>query len=154
MYVLTNMYSFTQVDMLVSRLSEKLVYHIMKFIGAEIEATRHLGFYAQWSHCVMMHHSLWIKRKWKELLPVLNQMQKALNQKVTDLSEICDRNKLTMDFLFTMASMKKSRAVIKSSVVDAMEEEDEDDDDATGLDHEDLPVNMHGLQSKWSDDEE
>ena len=71
---------FSQIDLLSSRLSEKLVLHVLKFVGAEIESSKHIGFYAQWSHFILMHHGLWIRRKWKELLPVLNQLQKGRRQ--------------------------------------------------------------------------
>ena len=75
-----HLYFFPQIDLLSSRLSEKLVLHVLKFVGAEIESSKHIGFYAQWSHFILMHHGLWIRRKWKELLPVLNQLQKGIHQ--------------------------------------------------------------------------
>jgi hypothetical protein len=78
-YVCTFIF-FPQIDLLSSRLSEKLVLHVLKFVGAEIESSKHIGFYAQWSHFILMHHGLWIRRKWKELLPVLNQLQKGMHQ--------------------------------------------------------------------------
>ena len=93
--------------MLTTQLSEKLVSHVLKFIGGEIETTRHLGFYAKWSHCILMHHGLWIRRRWKDLLPILNQLHKSLTTKSQELSEVCDRNVQSIDFLLRMATVKK-----------------------------------------------
>ena len=92
-----------QVDLLSSQMSEKLVFHILKFVGGEIEKTRHIGYYANWGHSLMMHHGLWIKRRWREFLPLLNQLQKGLSTKSSDLSEVCDRNSQTVDFLIKLA---------------------------------------------------
>ena len=95
----------------------------------------------------MMHHSLWIKRKWKELLPVLNQLQKSLTQKAVDLSDVCDRNLLSIDFLLTMATVRKTKKTSSVMVV----EDDEEDADAILIDNE--PI-VGDLQSKWSEDED
>ena len=101
------MFCFKKVDLLTTQLSEKLVSHVLKFIGGEIETTRHLGFYAKWSHCILMHHGLWIRRRWKDLLPILNQLHKSLTTKSQELSEVCDRNLQSIDFLLRMATVKK-----------------------------------------------
>lgn len=139
-----------QVDLLTSRLSEKLVLHVLKFVGAELEATRHIGFYAKWSLSIMMHHGLWIRRRWKEMLPVLNQLQKALTTKASALGEVCDRNEQTIDFLLTMSKLRKSKKVDASiDPQEASEDEENDQED------EEMEVGELGaLQSKWSDDED
>ena len=63
-----------EVNLLTTQLSEKLVTHVLKFIGGELESTRHLGYYAKWSYCLMMNHGLWIRRQWRDVLPLLNQV--------------------------------------------------------------------------------
>ena len=126
---------------------------MLKFVGAEIESSKHVGFYAQWSHYIMMHHGLWIRRKWKELLPVLNQLQKGLTGKVTDLSEICDRNMQTVNFLLTLAKMKKKK---KSALAEHAMNNDEDIIEESDDDHMELETvqdELGSLQAKWSDDE-
>lgn len=139
----------SQVDMLTSRLSEKLVLHVLKFIGAEMESSRHLGFYAKWSHAIMMHHGLWIKRRWKEMLPMLNQLQKALTTKLSGLSDICDRNDHTIDFLLTLSRVKKLKPSNSNITVDDEEISSEDEMDVQTAD-----IGENDFQSKWSDDDD
>lgn len=135
-----------------SRLSEKLVYHVLKFIGAELETTRHLGFYSKWSFCVLKHHGLWIKRKSRDLLPILNQLQKALTNKSSDLTDLCERNVQTLDFLITMCNVRKNKkATILTETIDENDTSD-DEEIVEGMDFEIVQTNE--LQSKWSDDDE
>ena len=133
-----------------SQMSEKLVFHILKFVGGEIEKTRHIGYYAQWGHSLMMHHGLWIKRRWREFLPLLNQLQKGLSTKSSDLSEVCDRNAQTVDFLIKLASVKKEKKIAEKEVADSSDDESEEDMDFDNSQTE----GMAELQSKWSDDDE
>ena len=94
--------------MLSASLSEKFVKQLMKFVGSEIENTRHLGFYASWSHSLLRHHGLWIKRKSRDLLPVLNHLQKSLTNKTTDLKDLCERNVQTVNFLMTISELRRT----------------------------------------------
>ena len=144
-----------QIDLLSSRLSEKLVLHVLKFVGAEIELSKHVGFYAQWSHYILMHHGLWIRRKWKDLLPVLNQLQKGLTGKVSDLSELCDRNEQTVNFLLTMAKLKKSKKdLVANEDLDQDEIlEESDEEPVEDMEFETVQGELGSLQAKWSDDE-
>ncbi len=135
---------------MVSRLSEKFVLHVMKFVGAELETTRHIGFYAKWSHFIMMHHGLWIKRKWKDLLPTLNQLQKVLNNKVNELSEICDRNEQTVDFLLTMSKLRKLKSNEQENKEEDHEEKEDEEMDYEVNDDED---SANAFQAKWSDED-
>ena len=146
---------YFQIDLLSSRLSEKLVLHVLKFVGAEIELSKHVGFYAQWSHYILMHHGLWIRRKWKDLLPVLNQLQKGLTGKVSDLSELCDRNEQTVNFLLTMAKLKKSKKdLVANEDLDQDEIlEESDDEPVEDMEFETVQGELGSLQAKWSDDE-
>ncbi len=122
----------------------------MKFVGAELETTRHIGFYAKWSHFIMMHHGLWIKRKWKDLLPTLNQLQKVLNNKANQLGEICDRNEQTMDFLLTMSKLRKLKSNGRESKEDNLEEKEDEEMDYE-VDNADSAA--EAFQAKWSDEE-
>lgn len=144
-----------QIELLSSRLSEKLILHLLKFIGAEIESSKHIGFYAKWSYSIMMNHGLWIRRRWKDLLPILNQMQKALSTKVKDLSEVCDRNEQTVNFLLTMANVRKDRKA-KIDKNEAMDDDDveQSDEEVEEMDQETLENELGGLQAKWSDDDD
>ena len=139
--------------MLTTQLSEKLVSHVLKFIGGEIETTRHLGFYAKWSHCILMHHGLWIRRRWKDLLPILNQLHKSLTTKSQELSEVCDRNVQSIDFLLRMATVKKELKNAKK-VEEEIQSDVSDDDEETKDEIMYSENDSMMLQSKWSDSEE
>ena len=139
-----------QTDLLSSRLSEKFVYHLLKFIGEEMEMSRHIGYYAKWCRCLMMHHSLWIRRKWKDFLPVLNQVQKVLTCKASELGEVCERNEQTVDFLLTIAAVQKD-----AKIGNADKHGDENmSDDEEEIEKMEETVGLEGLASKWSDDED
>ena len=98
----------------------------------------------------MMHHGLWIKRRWREFLPLLNQLQKGLSTKSSDLSEVCDRNAQMVYFLIKLASVKKEKKIVEKEVVDSSDDESEEDMDFDNSQTE----GMAALQSKWSDDDE
>ena len=141
----------SQVQLLTSRLSERFVYFLMKFLGQEMETSRHIGFYAKWCRCVMMHHSLWIRRRWKDFLPVLNQMQKVLTTQASDLGQLCQRNNQTVDFLLVVAQRKKvAKSHLTSKAADMNESSGDDEDYPMDVSES----NLEGLASKWSDDED
>ncbi len=136
-----------QVDLLASSLSEKYVKQLMKFLGNEVEHTRHLGYYATWCHCILSHHGLWIKRKSKDLLPVLNHLQKSLTVKSHDLSDLCERNVQTVDFLISVSKMRQQKEVSKDITV-----ENENESEASEEEDEEPEIMDEGLTSKWSDE--
>ena len=142
----------SQVQLLTSRLSERFVYHLMKFLGQEMETSRHIGYYAKWCRCVMMHHSLWIRRKWKDFLPVLNQMQKVLTTQASDLGQLCQRNNQTVDFLLVIAQRKAIAAKSHLTSSKAADMNESSDEDYPIMDVSES--NLEGLASKWSDDED
>lgn len=100
----------------------------------------------------MMHHGLWIRRKWRDLLPILNQVQKALTNKTSDLSEVCERNLNSVDFLLTIAEARKAKKVGQQSTIDDVGDSSSNDDDP--VEDMDYDIAPNGLQSKWSDDDE
>ena len=108
--------------------------------------SRHIGYYAKWSRCIMMHHSIWIRRRWKDFLPVLNQMQKVLTNKVSDLAEVCERNMHTVDFLLAIAAVQSQAS---QGCTDETEVSDSEEDLMEVPDD-----NLEALASKWSDDDE
>ncbi len=121
---------------------------MLKFLGGELETTKHLHFYGLWCKNLLTHHGLWLKSKSGEHMPVLNLLHRNLTTKTKNLGELCERNLYTMQFIMTMAELKK----ISSKNDDKVLEEVENDSDS----EEDLmdTSNVEGLQSKWSDSED
>ena len=113
---------------------------LLKFLGTELETTRHLHFYGVWCKSLLTHHGLWLKSKSGEHMPVLNLLHRNLTSKTKNLGELCERNSYTMQFLVTMSKLK--RAALKDGI-----DSDSEDElmDTNGIQE---------LQSKWTDDED
>ena len=118
----------------------------MKFIGSELETSKHLHYYGVWCKNLLTHHGLWLKRKSTEYMPVLNLLQRNLTLKTKNLAELCEQNLYTMQFLSTMAKLKN---LSPDNDTDANADQngvDSSDDEMMMMD-----VGMNELQSKWSD---
>ena len=83
-------------------------------------------------------------------MPILNLLHRNITTKTKNLGELCERNLYTMEFLITMAELKKLN--VKNQNGDEKESgiESDSDQDEVLMDTD----NVQGLQSKWSDDSE
>ena len=72
---------------------------------------------------------------------------------MTDLSELCDRNEQTVNFLLTMAKLKKDRKKAKV-ISDDQDEIIETGSDDEEMEHETVQGELENLQAKWSDEDE
>ena len=139
------------IDLLATDLPEKYVKRLLKFLGGELERSRHLHFYAIWCHSLVTRHSSWIRQRPGELMPVLNLLHKNLLGKSQEMTGIVERNLHTMKFLLAMAGIKRA------SIAAAAKEQDEEamdgvDDDVGGEeDDEDSDANI-AMQSNWDSD--
>ena len=76
---------------------------------------------------------------------------------MADLSELCDRNEQTVNFLLTMAKLKKDRKVqdlAKKVISDDQDEILETGSDDEEMEHETVQGELGNLQAKWSDEDE
>ena len=141
----------TDIDLLATDLPEKYVKRLLKFLGGELERSRHLHFYAIWCHSIVTRHASWIRQRTGELMPVLNLLHKNLLGKSQEMTGIVERNLHTMKFLLAMAGIKRA------SIAAAAKEQDEEamdgvDDDVGGEeDDEDSDANI-AMQSNWDSD--
>jgi hypothetical protein len=71
---------------------------------------------------------------------------------VADLSELCDRNEQTVNFLLTMAKLKKDRKKGKV-ITDDQDEILETGFDDEEMEHETVQGELGNLQAKWSDED-
>ena len=83
----------------------------------------------------------------------------GLTGKVADLSELCDRNEQTVNFLLTMANLKKDKKSQKLAEKAKLISDDQDEILETGTDdeemeHETVQGELGNLQAKWSDEDE
>ena len=138
------------IDLLATDLPEKYVKRLLKFLGGELERSRHLHFYAIWCHSLVTRHSSWIRQRTGELMPVLNLLHKNLLGKSQEMTGIVERNLHTMKFLLAMAGIKRA------SIAAAQEQDEEamdgvDDDDVGGEEDDDSDANI-AMQSNWDSD--
>ena len=140
------------IDLLATDLPEKYVKRLLKFLGGELERSRHLHFYAIWCHSLVTRHSSWIRQRTGELMPVLNLLHKNLLGKSQEMSGIVERNLHTMKFLLAMAGIKRaSIAAAQERGDQAMDGVDDDggEDDEGAEDDSDADIAM---QSNWDSD--
>lgn len=140
------------IDLLATDLPEKYVKRLLKFLGGELERSRHLHFYAIWCHSLVTRHSSWIRQRTGELMPVLNLLHKNLLGKSQEMSGIVERNLHTMKFLLAMAGIKRaSIAAAQERGDQAMDGVDDagGEDDEAAEDDSDADIAM---QSNWDSD--
>jgi len=129
-------------------LPEPYVVKLLKFVGTELETTKHLHFYGMWCKSLLTYHGLRLKTKSAEQMPILNLLHRSLTAKTKNLAELCERNLYTMQFLTTMFKLKKATLSDNDDDVEAnANREDSSDDELMDA------VAMGELQSKWSDDD-
>ena len=79
-------------------------------------------------------------------MPVLNLLQKNLTIKSKSLSEICEKNRYTLQFLLSMAELRRKNAMNEIEAVNQSDSESEND--------ENISANIEDMQfeSNWNED--
>ena len=79
-------------------------------------------------------------------MPVLNLLQKNLTIKSKSLSEICEKNRYTLQFLLSMAELRRKNASNEIEAVNQSDSESEND--------ENISENIEDMQfeSNWNED--
>ena len=81
-------------------------------------------------------------------MPVLNLLQKNLLVKSKGLNEISEKNRYTLQFLLTMAELRRGNAMKEDQVINSCDSEDSSDND-NSQNIEDME-----LVSKWDNENE
>ncbi|CAG5074916.1 Similar to PWP2: Periodic tryptophan protein 2 homolog (Pongo abelii), partial [Cotesia congregata] len=91
------------VELTVTSLSEVYIDRLLKFVGVELERTRHIHFYLIFAEIILGK----CRHKLSPLqLTSLLTLQKNMQQKYDDLSKICDFNKYTIEYIIRTAKLK------------------------------------------------
>ena len=79
-------------------------------------------------------------------MPVLNLLQKNLTTKSKSLSEICEKNRYTLQFLLSMAELRRKNAMNEIEAVNQSDSESENDGN--------MSENIEDMQfeSNWNED--
>ena len=141
----------TDIDLLATDLPEKYVKRLLRFLGGELERSRHLHFYAIWCNAVVTRRSSWIRQQTGGLMPVLNLLHKNLLAKSQEMTGIVERNLHTMKFLLAMAGIKRASVAAQQDqeedevMGDGGEDEQDEDEEY------DSDANV-AMQSNWDSD--
>ena len=138
--VIESIDNVTEIDLIIQSIHDKYIDKVIRFLGNELQDTKHLQFYVIWAQKILEHHGVTIKKKSKELTPSLNLLQKNLMVKSKDLGDICNHNMYTIRFLLAMSKLKKEQITSDS------EEDDHDDNLLMEIEQDETFV------SNWSDD--
>ena len=79
-------------------------------------------------------------------MPVLNLLQKNLTIKSKSLSEICEKNRYTLQFLLSMAELRRKNAMNEIEAVNQSDSESENDENISE-NNEDMQ-----FESNWNED--
>ena len=79
-------------------------------------------------------------------MPVLNLLQKNLTIKSKSLSEICEKNRYTLQFLLSMAELRRKNASNETEAVNQSDSESENDENISE-NNEDMQ-----FESNWNED--
>ena len=79
-------------------------------------------------------------------MPVLNLLQKNLTIKSKSLSEICEKNRYTLQFLLSMAELRRKNASNEIDAVNQSDSESENDENISE-NNEDMQ-----FESNWNED--
>ena len=79
-------------------------------------------------------------------MPVLNLLQKNLTIKSKSLSEICEKNRYTLQFLLSMAELRRKNASNEIEAVNQSDSESENDENISE-NNEDMQ-----FESNWNED--
>ncbi len=131
-----------EIELICTDLPTKFVSCLVKFVGAEVQISRHLHFYALWSKHLLLQHGSYLRQNSVELMPALNLLHKNLLIKTKDVTAMCDRNVHTIQFLLTMAQMKRAAIRdLKTNEEDSDEEEEDNEDSDHLMADDDFPSN-------------
>lgn len=146
-----------EIELITADMSEKYVSKMLKFVGGELEGSKHLHFYALWSHSLLLNHSQMLRTKSNDLMPIMNLMHKNLLQKSQDMTKICEHNIYTMDFLLTMGSKhdavkkkEKEAAMMNEKEDSSAENEEDSEEDSSSADEDD----EEKLEDNWESGED
>lgn len=144
----------SDIGLVAADMPEKYVEKMLKFVGGELEGSKHLHFYALWSHKLLLCHSHMLRTKSNDLMPIMNLMHRNLLQKSQEMTKICEHNNHTIDFLLTMgakrdAASSNEKGSLQSDEEDSSAEKKEDsEEDSSESDDEE-----EELESNWKDED-
>ncbi len=135
-----------EIELLVADLPVKYVGPLARFVAEELESSPHLHFYSKWARQILLKHGVSHLKQSRDLGPTLNLLHKNLLVRAEQVSRLCQRNSRTMDFLLTMAKMRKAKVKDDSDE----EEEEEEMESEKEEEEEELSSGDEGmLASNW-----
>ncbi|XP_060523591.1 periodic tryptophan protein 2 homolog [Cylas formicarius] len=112
---------YKDVELIVSGLGERCVKKLLLIIASGLDNSRHLEFYLNWATHILTCYGPRIKG---QNIPALISLEKSLIRRHEQLSNICDFNKYTLQYVATLGKLSLSQEVKEEK----MEEDSEDAD--------------------------
>ncbi|XP_012634527.2 periodic tryptophan protein 2 homolog [Microcebus murinus] len=115
-----------EIEVVSSSLPELYVEKVLEFLASSFEVSHHLEFYLTWTQKLLMLHGQKLKSRAGQLLPVVQFLQKSIQQHLDNLSKLCDWNRYNIQYALAVS---KQRGMKRSLELPGSEEEAEVSED-------------------------
>lgn len=75
------------------------INRLLEFLALKLESSCHIEYYLHWSLTLLRTHGSTLQRHSRESLATFRSLQKSLSVHLQDLSQLCNDNQYTLDFL-------------------------------------------------------
>ncbi|XP_070546732.1 periodic tryptophan protein 2 homolog [Ptychodera flava] len=113
----------SEVELISQNLHESYVDRMLGFLATQLETSRHIEFYLQWSVQLLSLHGSPLKSRSGAIMSLLTNLQKSLSRRKDDLAKLCDSNKYTLQYILSMSQQKPVKRK-----ADEIGDSDSDDD--------------------------
>ncbi|GAM19013.1 hypothetical protein SAMD00019534_021880 [Acytostelium subglobosum LB1] len=104
--------------------------NFIQFLSYNFDRKPHLEFQMNWILHLLTYHGKYIKSNSNSMIESLRNLQKGLAQQYSDLSQVCDDNRYTLEYFAKIASLPRREVVdVKDEKVEDMQDDDDDADD-------------------------
>ncbi|XP_045396740.1 periodic tryptophan protein 2 homolog isoform X2 [Lemur catta] len=115
-----------EIEVVSSSLPELYVEKVLEFLASSFEVSHHVEFYLTWTQKLLMLHGQKLKSRAGQLLPVVQFLQKSIQQHLDNLSKLCDWNRYNIQYTLAVS---KQRGMKRSLELPGSEEEAEASED-------------------------
>uniref|UniRef100_A0A8C8YGD5 Periodic tryptophan protein 2 homolog n=1 Tax=Prolemur simus TaxID=1328070 RepID=A0A8C8YGD5_PROSS len=115
-----------EIEVVSSSLPELYVEKVLEFLASSFEVSHHVEFYLTWTQKLLMLHGQKLKSRAGQLLPVVQFLQKSIQQHLDNLSKLCDWNRYNIQYALAVS---KQRGMKRSLELPGSEEEAEASED-------------------------
>ncbi|XP_069491780.1 periodic tryptophan protein 2 homolog isoform X2 [Ambystoma mexicanum] len=123
-----------EIDVICSSLPEVYVEKVLHFLASAFDTSAHLEFYLTWAQRLLMQHGQSLKARSGTLLPMIQALQKSIQNHFDDISKLCDWNRFNIKYALALSQQRGMKRVADAPVSDddeasysSMEEQSEEE---------------------------